>query len=1133
MRKFGLLIIAVLLLLPITVWADKVSEQEALQLAKTFLAKRKGSQTASSADGKTAKKKAPSRNLSKLPLKEGAESEAYYIFNVEDSGGFVIVSGDDRTEAILGYSDSGHISDEAMPDGLRYMLDGYAEQFDWLEESAGSQYASNRKGSLPSRGDLEGSSPTRHSIQPMIATRWDQGAPYNAYCPTIDEEKTVTGCVATAMAQILYYYKWPTEACSAIPGYTTTTKDKNKASYNLSLDGIEGTTFDWSSMTSTYTSSSTGAAADAVATLMQYCGWSLRMKYGLSENGGSSAYNECIGEALKAYFGYDGGVRNTYRKNYSYLEWVTLIYSELASGRPVALGGQSADSGHSFVCDGYDTDDYFHINWGWSGRSDGYFRLSALNPYDQGIGGSSTLDGFSFSQGAIIGIQPPVTGNADYCLSLERFNLGSPDVNATSKTYTRDGETGAFSGINLQYLLYNYKLGSYTIDYAVQMFNESGEFVYSLFESSYTFPDFNKNKNETRTDLSIPNTVADGTYYIRVMSRPEGSDTWQECYDGDRYQMTAVISGDELTINVPIPATVLPASATLAISGDSEAEGYLTQGYEQEVTAHITGGAVDYHGNVILCVNGYVVMGKELDVPAGQTVDAHFSYIPTTAGEQTLSLYSSSSTNKEGKHIGAGTQIGSQTVTITASDATNTQELTMTYEIANLDAVSGKLYGNALRVTATVNNPSADNSFASHLNCSLRKYESAEADIDDYTSATLLQKNITIARSGSTDVTFEYTGLELGKYYCLRFTYSQGYEEGGDMKTRTQQLLFSSRYQMGEGYLAYNDDGTNTICPTAAVIDAGSALCLDLTSLSTVPTVTPSSNPNCLYLLAEDADVPAGLNACNVVKGSAAANITLQDGYEFFTPVAFTADDITYQRTFTLPAGGNSGWNSICLPFAVSEVRVDDGSVSGKIVDWFHSSADTGKNFWLKTFTGDASEHVYFDYVTENTMTANTPYIIAVPGDTWGDEWQMTGKNVRFIGENAHIEPTATASVSGNNFKFCGSTVKTCPTDVYALNSDGSAFTKQSFSAGSPLPPFRAWIEGTSISSLSMPALSISSGLPTLIEEIHNAQCIMHNGAGAVYDLAGRRINSQFIMHNAQLPKPGVCIINRKLIIVK
>jgi len=1122
-------------LLPITALADKVSEQEALQQAKMFLAKRKSSQTASSADGKTAKKKAPSRNLSKLPLKEGAESEAYYIFNVEDSGGFVIVSGDDRTEAILGYSDSGNISAEDMPDGLRYMLDGYAEQFDWLEESAGSQYASNRKGSLPSRGDLEGSSPTRHAIQPMIATRWDQRAPYNAYCPTIDEEKTVTGCVATAMAQIMYYHykknNWPTADCSAIPGYTTTTKDKNKASYNLSLDGIEGTTFDWASMTTTYTSSSTGVAADAVATLMQYCGWSLRMKYGLSENGGSSSYNECIGEALKAYFGYDGGVRNTYRKNYSYLEWVELIYSELAAGRPVALGGQSAGGGHSFVCDGYDADDYFHINWGWSGRSDGYFRLSALNPYDQGIGGSSTLDGFSFSQGAIIGIQPPVTGNADYCLSLEGFNLGSPDVNATSKTYTRDGETGAFSGINLQYLLYNYKLGSYTIDYAVQMFNESGEFVYSLFDLSDTFPDFNKNKNETRTDLSIPNTVDAGTYYIRMMSRPNGGGAWQECYDGDRYQMTAVISGDELTINVPIPATVLPANATLAISGDSEAEGYLTQGYEQEVTARITGGAVDYHGNVILCVNGYVVMGKELDVPAGQTVDAHFSYIPTTAGEQTLSLYSSSSTNKEGKHICAGTQIGSSTtVTITASDATNTQELTMTYEIANLDAVSGKLYGNALRVKATVNNPSSENSFASRLNCSLRKYESAEADIDDYTSATLLQKNITIARSGSTDVTFEYTGLELGKYYCLRFTYTQGYEEGGEMKTRTQQLLFSSRYQMGEGYLAYNDDGTNTICPVADEIDAGSALCLDLTSLSTVPTVTPSSNPNCLYLLAEDADVPAGLSACNVVKGSAAANITLQDGYEFFTPIAFTADDITYQRTFTLPAGGNSGWNSICLPFAVSEVRVDDGSVSGKIVDWFHSSADTGKNFWLKTFTGDASEHVYFDYADE--MTANTPYIIAVPGDKWGDEWQMTGKIVRFIGKNAPVEPTATASVSGNSFKFCGSTVKTCPTDVYALNSDGSAFTKQSFSAGSPLLPFRAWIDGASISSLTMPALSISSGLPT---GIRPTPIPSRDGgeAGAVFDFNGRRISVTSVSSAPSVLPKGVYIVNGKKILIK
>ena len=306
----------------------------------------------------------------------------------------MIVSGDDRTIAVLGYADSGSIHEDDMPDGLRYLLEGYEEQIAHIPTDAGVQLY--RGGYTP--------------IEPLIQTHWNQGKPYNNLCPTIDGKHVVTGCVATSFAQLMYYHKYPTESCAPIPAYSTNTQDKDGKKITLDVPALPATTFDWDNMIDDYNPinpetgkkyvGGTDAQQAAVATLMQYCGSSVEMMYGL---GTSSAYNEAIPFALKTYFGYDGGVSHAYRKNYSYAGWVDLIYNELAARRPVILGGQAAGGGHSFICDGYDTNDhagadgdYFHMNWGWGGSSDGYFLLSVLQPWEQGIGGSSGKIVFRF-----------------------------------------------------------------------------------------------------------------------------------------------------------------------------------------------------------------------------------------------------------------------------------------------------------------------------------------------------------------------------------------------------------------------------------------------------------------------------------------------------------------------------------------------------------------------------------------------------------------------------------------------------------------------------------------------------------------------------------------------------------------
>jgi|GEM_PF-4878597 len=624
---------ALLLLLfsALSLLAAPVSEGEARQKARLFLQEH----------GKKAD--ALSQHVKKSRSRSGSNSTtsaSYYVFNLGEDNGFVIVSGDDRTAAILGYADCGSIGDD-MPDGLRYMLDGYEEQIALLGDDA--QTGSSKRAVPLTRGGLG-------AIEPLLTTQWSQGAPYNNLCPAIGDEHAVTGCVATTLAQLLYYHYAHSSfaaASTAIPGYSFTTRNKAKEAVNLTVADLPATSFDWASMTTTYTKNSTGAAANAVAKLMQYCGASLQMVYGLSANGGSSAYGENIPYALKTCFGFDGGIQHCYRQNYSYDAWVGMIYSELTASRPVALGGQSCGGGHSFLCDGYKYEndaDYFHINWGWGGVSDGYFLLTLLNPYEQGAGGSSTLDGFSFGQDAVIGIQPPVAGNADYCLSLETLSLGPSDVSASSKTFTRSSVEEAFTGIGLTYKVYAYYLVPTAFDVALQLVNGSGEVVHTLDDQKNQTKAWNEYFNGTPT-VTIPASVGNGTYYIKVMSRPTGTTDWQECYDGNAYQLTAVIAGNELTISVPIPANVLP-DATLAVTGDK------IIGHEQTVTATITGGSGPYNGNVVLSAGGTFVMGTIVNVAAGETKNVQFTFIPQYGGTNELALYN---------NIRSTTQIGTKT----------------------------------------------------------------------------------------------------------------------------------------------------------------------------------------------------------------------------------------------------------------------------------------------------------------------------------------------------------------------------------------------------------------------------------------------------------------------------------------
>lgn len=248
----------------------------------------------------------------------------------------------------------------------------------------------------------------REPIAPLLTTEWGQQDPYNLLCPEFyynsgRTEKCRAGCVAVSMAQVMNYYKYPSATQDKIAGYINLRIWMvGLIPHFATLSDIQaGTPLDWTEMQDRYEGNETDSQRQAVAQLMLCCGQSVMMKYDRSSSG--SPY--LIASALREKFGYPTSVRYVKREDYSDDEWEQLLYGELAAGRPVIYGGIKQDGGgHSFIIDGYEEPQLFHINWGSDGVANGYFPLNQLDPYRGD-------DGYNLSQDAIIGLQPPTADN--------------------------------------------------------------------------------------------------------------------------------------------------------------------------------------------------------------------------------------------------------------------------------------------------------------------------------------------------------------------------------------------------------------------------------------------------------------------------------------------------------------------------------------------------------------------------------------------------------------------------------------------------------------------------------------------------------------------------------------------------
>ena len=277
----------------------------------------------------------------------------FFVFSIHEGQGFILVSGDDCALPILGYSFTDSFSDVDMPDNMRWWLQQYNDE---IQQAIDGKAVATPE-IAQQWNDLAvgkpGTAKANNVVAPLIATQWNQGSPYNMYCPS----GTVTGCVATAMAQVMKYWNYPEQGQGSHTNENDTLQTVNFAE----------TTYDWENMTNTYGSSSSQVQKEAVATLMYHCGVSVDMNYGPS----SGAVSSKVPSSLVEYFRYAPSAIYKTKESYTLDQWVALLKSELDESRPLFYAGNYMDNegntgGHAFVCDGYRSDDYFHFNWGAS-----------------------------------------------------------------------------------------------------------------------------------------------------------------------------------------------------------------------------------------------------------------------------------------------------------------------------------------------------------------------------------------------------------------------------------------------------------------------------------------------------------------------------------------------------------------------------------------------------------------------------------------------------------------------------------------------------------------------------------------------------------------------------------------------
>lgn len=1067
MKRLYTVILSILLTFPCIVKANPIGNADARQKAMAFLTNRVKSGVG---DG-------PWRSNSIIKLTSAASDDAYHAFNV-NGGGFIIMSTSDRTQEVFGYSDSGAFDLDNAPDAFKSWISGLS-----VAVKAADNGAQNAKSSTCRIQRVQ--SVTKNYIPTLVSARWNQGDPYNLQCPTYTEngeEKTcATGCVATAMAQIMYFWKWPVAETGVIPTYTT-----NWNSTTRTYDAMPSTTFKWDDMTDTYSSSSSTASKNAVAELMRYVGQSIEMGYGPSSGASSGA----TVKALKKYYGYDSNLYYASSDDYDYQAWQDLIYNELAAGRPVLMNGDTSDrtGGHEWICDGYDGDGLFHMNWGWGGMSDGYFILTVMQPDHQGIGGSTSSDGYSMGQGIVVGLQP-ATGEQTETKETVRISLSNIRLN--KNTYSRKSAKGSF------YFPITYSAGTslsngYKFDAAFTLYDADGNIVKETIGKETNFEIQPGTYWPSRTVyVSFGPDLADGTYFIKGRSRKNGDTEWNNDDKFDKNFIKAVIS-DSQNLTLTIYPTVNLTVNSLELIGTGGV------GSEQKVKMNITNqDATEYYRDTYLLVDGTWVSGNCIHVPSNSTGDYYFKYTPDTEGEHTFAL--STSKNASDAFYTTIVNIGPAV----------TPSLNISLKALS-DTEGSYVYGNVMRLQVKVKN-NGTSPYMSYIEVSPWKLDGSY-----YWKKSASQQDIVLAAGCDTTLVYEFTNLD----YDGRYNFHADSNGGGSTNLGDYTFKTGILYWTADGTLHGRKNST------------GFVVTKDMAAVS-IPGAKPVSfsvdNDFCPNtILYFDASASLGsrvLNSLkkkgvnNIVYGNVAESFVINDSFDFYAPQAFTAASAAYMR-----AVGNlaeeGAWSTMSLPFAPQTIRDGNSEVS-----WFTSDTDTGKNLIIKEFSAIDGTRLYFNYVAE--IEANRPYLIGLSGEQNSTSFDNSGKTLTFSATDVIVEATQRISTYSTDYKYLGTTISVVAQDVYLLNSDGTAFVQ---TENSVISPFRAYFVANNTKAAIEQRLVINDATPTAIK------LIAIDGASStevVYTLSGVRVGTYGDGNILRTLPKGIYIVGGKKYVVR
>lgn len=549
MRKMFLFL---MLFITMASFANPVSPRQAQKLAESFY------QT--SVAGMHRAKQRFVLNLAYTAVNKQKESN-FYVFNRgSKENGYIIVAGDDRLPSVLGYVDNGSFNFSHCPENMKAFLDSYSRQIDYLRSHP----------EIVNRTRLQNFST---SVAPLLGQiAWDQESPYNKKCP----QSCPVGCVATAMGQVMYYNQWPEKGTG---NHSYTSKDLG---VTLSAD-FANTTYQWDQMLPTLTDNSSSTAINAVSTLLYQVGVSVDMQY---NSQGSGASPSLMAPALVNYFNYDKACRLLMRDYYTTDEWEQTVRNELDNKRAILYGGFTANNeGHSFVCDGYNTDGYYHINWGWSGDGNGYFLLSALDPTSQGIGGAASGEGFDYDQNMIVGIQKPIAGSKPvYTLDYESvadtaFTAARRDsVLLSALEVYNDGTTDA--AVRFRFNVYDKdnKLVAYSAE------------MKDTLHAGYGY-------DTIQVKFAVPDTLSVGSYKAVLAAQIENSDDNGAFKDvrhhiGENYYYVIDVKDKDATY-------YSKGQSHLSLNGLDINPNPIESGKPVKVTAHLHNDGGEFNG--ILC----------------------------------------------------------------------------------------------------------------------------------------------------------------------------------------------------------------------------------------------------------------------------------------------------------------------------------------------------------------------------------------------------------------------------------------------------------------------------------------------------------------------------------------------------